>query len=129
MSEFVEFYLKDLTLNDESVLNWKKIETERYLLFYKLYDDGEKRGFEFISVGWAGSNYTGKDLVRHWSPDETIVNILYHGVAYFDGIRHLYLGHEKTDNYGYIHSPNIKKHMDILTELRKLEELYCRDIY
>jgi hypothetical protein len=51
--------------------------------------------------------------------------VLVHGEAYFDGVRHLYFGHEDTDNYGYHHYPHMKVLILIFQKLQELELKYC----
>ena len=130
-----EFPLKDLiddVFSGEKVMDWEFITADeidgRWRLYYKqepchrsCQECDKKHGFYFSSVEWAG-NSTNHPM---WS-GETYIEILYYGIAYFDGVRHIYLGSDKTNNYGYINYPNTKIHSDILFNLQLLEDKYCR---
>ncbi|MBI3632942.1 MAG: hypothetical protein HY226_01475 [Candidatus Vogelbacteria bacterium] len=56
-----------------------------------------------------------------YTDEEDYYEILFHGEAYFDGIRHLYFGSEDTDNYGYHYYPNLKTLIAALTKLSEVE--------
>lgn len=135
-----EFPLKELINEGFSfdaggkVMDWEFITDDehegRWRLYFKpepchssCYNECDKKhGFYFASVEWAGNNCDDPT----WS-GETYIEVLYRGVACFDGLRHIYLGSEKTDNYGYINYPNAKIHAEIWFHLSLLEEKYCRE--
>lgn len=118
----LEFELKDTKFeNGEDILKWDHIQYNDFFIFYNP-DDGEGTGFNFMSLQITGI-HPDKPLLH----PENNVEILYWGIAYFDGIRHLYLGHEKTENFGYINYPFIKNHIKLLEIIRGLEIKYCRD--
>jgi hypothetical protein len=132
-----EFYLKNIINEGFSkagnIIDWEfltdDVKEGKWRLYYKLEEChsscslscDKQHGFYFCSVVWAGSNCNDPT----WC-EETIVEILYRGCAYFDGLRHVYLGSEKTDNYGYVYYPSAKIHIEILQQLISLEEKYCR---
>lgn len=118
-----EFQLKDAKFEDgELVTEWPYIEYRDLFVFYKVDDYAEGSGFKFMSLQIIGQ-VCDKPLLH----PENNVEILYWGYAMFDGIRHLYLGHDKTENYGYINYPFIKNHIELLKTISKLEDIYCRD--
>lgn len=119
----LEFELKDAKFeNNEAVMEWPYIEYKDFFVFYKVNDYAEGSGFNFMSLQIIG-RHPDKPLLF----PENNVEILYWGYAMFDGIRHLYLGDDKTENYGYINYPFIKNHIEILKIIRELEIKYCRD--
>lgn len=89
-------------------------------LFYN--PSPENNGFYFTAINWV-SNDADKEI---WS-DETDIEIVCDGWAAFDGIRHLYFGSEKTDNEGYFNYPNMEEMAQLISELIKLQNKYCRD--
>lgn len=113
--------LKDvLGDNDELIYTWLYIDiSSDTRLYYKPIDVEDTGGFYFTSV----------DLIsaygNNWGISTWEVKILYTGTAYFDGIRHMYLGSNQTDNYGYDYYSNLEVHIKILQELKKLEDKYC----
>jgi hypothetical protein len=100
---------------------------EHYRLYFDVIDYGEeknkKSGFEFIALECFGYVLDGKNEY-YFSPTSSVA-VVVEGIAYFDGVRHLYYGNEKTDNYGYHYYPNLSKIIKVLEELKKLEEKYC----
>lgn len=118
-----EFYaLKNIESSGELIINWEKIATEKWALYYKVSDLSGQTGFAFMSVQWVAND----DPI--WN-ENTLVEVMFHGVAYFDGIRHMYFGSEQTDNYGYDNYPNINIYIEILKSIRDLEKKHCRDLY
>ncbi len=117
----IQLYLKDL-IHDcgKNVNDWDKIEMGEAILFYKKDDYSDKSGFMFYSCEIVGSD----------QEDNIMVEPLFHGYAYFDGIRHLWLGNDNYyDNFGYLNYPNICILIKILKELRNLEVKYCSDYF
>jgi hypothetical protein len=91
-------------------------------IFYEPLE-GVKSGFkaQVISVT-AYSTALDNDP---WHKPETEYEVIFDVVAYFDGIRHLNIGHEETGNFGSLHYPEISKLVPILLKLRELETKYC----
>lgn len=119
----LDFLLGDTKFEDKDyVFTWPYIEYRDFFIFYKPDDYGEGFGFKFMSL-----QIIARNPDKPFLDPENSVEILYWGYAMFDGIRHLYLGHEKTENYGYINYPHIKNHVKLLEIIRELEIKYCRD--
>ncbi len=119
-----EFLLKDIKFQDgQNIIDWDHIIIEDCVLFYK----PSEYGFKFYSI--ENSSYIGENENLYALHPENCVNSLFWGWAFFDGIRHLYFGNDKTENTGYINYPNIERLSLILQELRKLEIKFCRDPY
>lgn len=86
-------------------------------LYYAVRDNG----FEFLALSITGSLASCKDV---WSDlVHTTVDVIYHGSAYFDGVRHLYMN--MNDDLGYIYYPCLETQIEILKALRELELKYC----
>ena len=103
--------------------DWKFIEikdTEMFLYYDFLdYKNKEVGGFNFYcieAVMWGGSKFKRIDGCK----------CIFKGIAYWDGIRHLYFGDKQTDNYDYLYYPHIDDLNLALKELKKLEKKYCR---
>lgn len=131
----------------EDRLNFKDLKSERgdavidwdYELiqddarcYYKRvrYDESnpdEQVGFEFYIVYITG-RLCREDSIDDYFHPENDVEVLYNGIAYFDGIRHLYMGDKQTDNYGYDYYADLELHIKALQVLRKLEVKHCRDL-
>jgi len=126
-----DVYLKDIRHEyhkDEAVCDWQFLQIKdcEVRIYYK---PSEKKGmgFNFYAVekiGYVCSAETEKD---EWHKDYCDVECLFQGVAYFDGIRHLYYGDEKTENFGYHYCANLEMIVSSILGLRELEKKYCRD--
>jgi hypothetical protein len=84
----------------------------------------ENNGFDFYVANFV-SACGGGESNRFEDYKELSVECLFEGVAYFDGVRHIYMGSEKTDNYGYIYYPCMKHFIKIMEILSILEHKYC----
>lgn len=106
----------------------KEVEGWHFILLpdaSRLYyiDHKEGNGFSFKQINLVSYSYS-----EEWDDKEAESEVLLHGVAYFDGIRHLYFGDERSDNWGYFHYPVVKNIVDVLIHLGGLEAEYCRDV-
>jgi hypothetical protein len=111
---------KEIVFDRSKVEGWefREIgENECCRLYWRQYTD--MRGFEFVSFDVISFTVESDPF----KADDTVVELLLHGVAYFDGIRHLYFG--KEDNYGYFYYPRLKDISEILTILSELQAKYC----
>jgi len=102
--------------------DWKFVEikdTEMFL-YYDFLDDKKKEvGFNFYCI----------EAFIHGGPKFKNIEgckCVFHGIAYWDGITHLYFGDQQTDNYGYHYYPSINHLLLALKELKELEKKYCR---
>lgn len=105
-----------LSLEHLGVAGWEKIEvTPDVLLFskdiYKPEDDCS--GFDFCCLEFHCQLMDGET-------DPIFYDVMFHGRAYFDGVRHLYFGKEECHNYGYLYYP---KPLVISDALQVLENL------
>lgn len=108
-----------LSEEDTPVYLWDFYEIDRDIrIYYKREDEDELWGFDFYVLSWSGGDC-------EWSPNNTEVEVLYHGKALFDGIRHLYMGSTQTDNKGYLYYPKTLRHISIFTHLMRMERKYC----
>lgn len=102
----------------EDITEWDIIEIkDAYIrIYYKPHT--KNNGFTFYCLE-----------IMAWDMDKNVrdVKILFHGTAYYDGVVHLYMGHELTNNYGYIYMPYISKYNEIFKELNELVRKYCSD--
>lgn len=133
-----EFYLKDINqlnkvrdVKDILELPYVKVSTECRIYYKEIkYEDTPEWkgcGFHF----WTIQTISYPGHMSHLEDDvfvpESRIEMLLSGVAYFDGIRHLYFGSEKTDNYGYFNYPAVNLLVKILDALAELEHKYCRE--
>jgi hypothetical protein len=88
---------RDIAGAPETMLRWKQTA---------------ESSFDFCAVDWCRSNYDGSDA-RY--------EVLFRGVAYFDGVRHLYFGDEETDNLGYHYYPELRTLSEALLAVDKLQ--------
>ncbi len=128
-----EFPLISIFENEQPIFGWDFLCEDPVNSWWRLYfkpidcydscnrDCDKKHGFDFHTVLWCGNNTEHPMWGSH-----TYVESLYHGAAYFDGLRHVYLGSEATKNYGYINYPNANYHIEIWNQLKFLEDKYCR---
>lgn len=81
-----------------------------------------KTGFYFVVTKFISALVSPTDSI-----EETFVEIVVHGYAYFDGIRHAYwFQHPKDpDANGYDYYPDMKTIFQITNRLHELEVLNC----
>jgi hypothetical protein len=91
-------------------------------------DDGN--GFKFVCFNVTSMESTNADptCVRDPFASESEIEtceteVLVWGHGLFDGVRHLYFGHD--ENFGYHYYPNIRVLILILQKLQELELKYC----
>lgn len=112
---YAEDFIKDFEIDGKFKV---KQVTSDIVIYYKL--NGEGNGFDFYVI-----ELTGEEMIE-FKVSKTIIDILYHGNAFYDGIRHLYFGHKNTDNEGYFFCVNIQEQIEIMKSLRELEITYCK---
>ncbi len=84
-------------------------------------------GFYFYVVERISCIIDNEHPQDHWTPELCMVECIFHGSASFDGIRHLYMGDEATENYGYLYCPDIDTITKALSIIKNLESMLCRD--
>lgn len=107
----------------ENVLNrigpdwgWENI-SDGSKLYWKETGDNS---FTFVQV-----NRVSYPMDSEFLDENTEYEILLHGTAYFDGIRHLHFGDEASDNLGYFYYPDLEDIIEVLNVLKTLEDKYC----
>jgi len=122
--------LKDIKHDlDGEITDWPFVENakQEVRVYYKADDGDLPSGFCFYCVAITAEYSTEREaMADKWSPAHTAVECLFRGVAYFDSIRHLYVGDEQTDNAGYLYYPDLDKMVAALRMLRKLERKFCQ---
>lgn len=110
------------------VCEWDYIEVENtnVRVYYKPRKE-KGLGFDFYAFERTGYSVNEHTNSNKWHKDYCEGECLFHGIAYFDGIRHLYYGDDHTDNYGYHYCANLEYIISALSELRALEKIYCKD--
>ena len=102
-------------------LHFKEVSKDIRIYYYVVNDlEQPGNGFRFFvlkEVSCSSDDPT-KDIE---------VDILYHGVAYFDGMRHLYMGHTLTKNEGYLYYCCSFINENIFRVLGELEKEFCRE--
>lgn len=83
-------------------------------------EEWDGNGFDFCAV-------SSQECVADRFDSETMVEIMFYGNAYFDGVRHLHCGHEDSDNEGYFNYPVMDDVVNAVKVLKDLETAYCRD--
>src|SRR3990167_5609258 len=123
----METYLKEIKHEADTgrVCDWPFIDVEGYPI--RVYYRERKTGFIFYAIENVGHICVPETEHDEWHPKYTHVDCVYQGIACFDGVRHLYMGDEETDNYGYHYYPNIESNIETLKVIRELEIKYCRD--
>lgn len=128
MEEEVKILYRDLKYPDskEFIKDWKIIQTDRFQLHYKVKEenDGLDAGFDFYAIEFVEGDFDDDDVL-YLPNDRTIVDCIFHGIAYWDGIRHFYVGDEQTSNYGYLYCLDISTLQEALSVLQELEDKYC----
>ncbi len=105
---------------DPKVYKWNFLEINTTGL--RVYYKSKELGFNFYVLESIGYINNGNP---EWSIDNTYIEVIFSGIAYFDGIRHLYTGDKQTDNYGYLYYPRLEAYKETFDVLSELEEKYC----
>jgi len=113
---------KSLSIDGKDILNSEFIEINEHTRLY-FYVTEANGGFYFVCPTVIGYE-AGKNNAFYPEAD---IEIVISGWAAFDGVRHLYFGSDQSDNEGYFNYPDIELLAHVLSELRKLEKLYCMD--
>lgn len=114
----------------------KHVLDDEVIVFYRVsppHDENDdprlqRVGFDFMAFEWCGC--PGECLDKedpnntYWGP-ETEVEYFANGEAYFDGVRHLWFGHESTNNEGYHYYPHLDSLKRLAEWLAKMEEEHC----
>lgn len=124
--------LKDVVFDGNSILDWDylSLSDEYYRIYYKQTFCGSVlTGFYFTALE-GSTPLSIEDInsgLKHtdWLWSKTEVQILYQGVAYIDGVRHLYMGSSQANDLGYVYYPHLNIHIEIFQKLIELEERYC----
>ena len=115
--------------NKDFVHSWEFISLghwNNHRLYYKKIK-GDKEGFYFQVLSFAQGPAIHDGKTDIWSR-ETMVDILMSGVAYWDGLRHVFVTpEEKETAQGYMYLPNAILMIEIWDNLRQLEQEYCRE--
>ena len=124
--------MSEMIFDPKRVIGFQHVDIEAELGSSRLYwkTEGEHQGFRFVAYAVTGMVLHPDDPngdADPYSKLDTEVEILLYGTAAFDGVRHLYFGHEMSHNYGYQHCPNIELLSAILRELRQLEKAHCQN--
>ena len=59
--------------------------------------------------------------------ESALVEFMFHGTSFYDGVRHLYTGHDLTKNEGYLYYPDLELIIEVLQILSTLEDKLCSD--
>lgn len=121
----VEINLIDIKheLSDVPVHQWDFVEvSDTIRVFHRKLENG---GFIFNAIENVGGTCTKEYEEDHWFAGDCFARCLYEGTAHWDGIRHLYMGSEATDNLGYHYCADIQEHIKTLEAILKLEKQYC----
>lgn len=126
-----DVYLKDIKHEyhkEERVCDWNFIEVPNHnvRVYYKENEE-TGLGFDFYAIKNTGGVCTSEYNKDNWNVDSCFPSCLFQGIAYFDGIRHLYMGDEVTDNFGYHYYADLEINIETLKIIRELEKKYCRD--
>lgn len=78
--------------------------------------------FLFVIVRWVSCSGDTEDL---FDLNSCEVQVEYHGIARYDGMRHMYQGMEETDNEGYLYYPSMKDHIKYFEKLLELTRRFC----
>ena len=79
-------------------------------------------GFDFYITDFASCDSHFDD---HYSCPDVRVECLFHGTCYYDGLRHLYMGHKETDNENYLYCLNTVILAEVFKKLNELELKLC----
>lgn len=102
-----------------------EIDPNTRIYFRPEEDDSDVKtnGFKFYAVGFACCSGSSSENV--WECEDLEVECLFWGQAYWDGLKHLYMGDQQTDSGGYLCYPDLGMLSAVFVCLKKLEDKYC----
>jgi hypothetical protein len=121
---------KSLHLDGMDVADLPYVELpqrKNFRLHYSVYPPNPldtmitRTGFKFCCVEWCSSSIGGDQ----W--DDCTVEVVFHGEAHWDGVRHLWWGHEQTGNKGYLYCTKPSDLAEMLYAVDRLETQHCRE--
>lgn len=124
-----EVLLKDITFVGQLIKDWPYIEVEGYQsrVYYRVNEtEHEDNGFDFYIVETTGCMSAKEE--DEWNPEYCLVECLFNGHANWEGMKHLYMGDEKTLNYGYLYYTEPLHLIEVLNVLNILEKKHCKEI-
>lgn len=140
MGEIKHIKMSEATIpNDGSVPTIRLLDipfeqiTPDIRLYYKTRDEnadagpGKVYGFDFYVAAFAqGSPHTPGEPVPDdiWHGDEVEIECVFHGIAHYDGIRHLWMGDVRSSNEGYSQYRDVRDLIKILEALDRMEAKY-----
>lgn len=137
MSEIKHLPLKEATIPDvpDSRLVGLPFEqvTRDIRLWWKLQDPNESAGAGKHYGFWfyAGANVQGSPLEPGqpvpddiWYGDEVQIECVFHGIAYYDGLRHLWMGDKRSSNEGYLYYADVRDLIEVLKAIDALEQRF-----
>src|SRR5438105_3195593 len=86
-------------------------------LYYSITEGG-RLGFDFKAINLVGAAGGLDNMLEDPTAE---FEVLFHGAAYYDGMRHLYMGHEESDSEGYLYYPDLGQLKKVIEALIKLE--------
>lgn len=87
--------------------------------------EGDKGcGFDFYITEFVSAS-GDKKYKSYYDDPNLVVECMFYGHVYFDGLRHLYMGDEVTGNENYLYCANTIELLAIFGKLRELEQLHC----
>lgn len=89
---------------------------------------GDGNGFDFMVLRYVSSADSSEFWEEAWESEWLLVEPTFHGIAYYDGVRHLYMGHKDAGNLGCLYCLRTREATAIFQHLRSLEERYCSGI-
>jgi hypothetical protein len=110
------------TSQNKAIAGWRFVSVTNDLRLYFNPHEGmqPRSGFDFCCLEWFGDEGDGNGIA---SPTARVTT-LFEGVAYFDGIRHLYFVGE---GEGYVYYARLEDITAALKALRILELEHCWD--
>lgn len=105
-----------LTSDGELVHEWEFLQITRDIRLY-YHAESECRSFKFCAVEWCSGAAEGE----LW--DDANVEKILEGIAYFDGVRHMWGNEYKQRSYW--NYPSISGWILLLQGIKKLEEQFC----
>lgn len=109
--------------------DWHSEDLHHWLRIYWKPNAGGN-GFDFVSFDVTGMTSSPDDPNCESDPflkPDTEVEIMLHGIAMFDGVRHLYFGSNDSDNYGYFNYPKWDRIEAVIKKIKELERELCSD--
>ena len=94
-------------------------------IYYKLNEVNKRMGFNFYITDFASITCSKIKYNSYYDDPSLEVECLFYGNVLWDGLRHLHMGDEQTDNENYLYYVRPQLITKVFEKLHELEKQHC----